>query len=144
MADQENTNNTAAAFTVNVTRHGTAWHGNIPQLDDASTHASTLPGLVDKLRDAAITAADLPADALVELDLEFDDGFPELVAAASVGKARRDHARNAEQIAARTNDAVHQLVQHGYSVRDVALVVGITAGRVSQITAASGARRTGR
>lgn len=124
-------------YTANVTREGGDWLGDIPELEGASTYAATLPRLVEYLQEVAILAADLSDDADVVIDLRFDDALPDLAAAAAVGQARRQHAQEADELAERTSGAVHRLVGDGYSVRDIAAIVGITPGRVSQITQAT-------
>ena len=132
-------------FTADVTREGSDWLGDIPELEGASTYAPTLARLVEDLQDVAIMAADLPDDADVAIELRFDDSLADVADAASVGQARRANAQEAQELAERTNRAVHQLSSDGYSVRDIATIVGITHGRVSQIaqgTSTTSARGT--
>lgn len=121
------------SYTVIVTREGDEWLADVPELKGASTYASTLRKLIDNVREVVILAADLDDDAHVDLDLQLDVNDPVVQRASRTRSRRRAAERELAELRAETSSQVAALLREGYSVRDTAEIVGITAGRVSQI-----------
>lgn len=124
-------------YRVVVTREGGAWLADVPQLEGAHTFARTLAGLVRSVREVIVLAADLPDDAIPDLPLrfEFQTGDPDVDTVAADVRALRTQADELAALATkRTGDAARTLVAHGLSVRDAAVVLGISPQRVSQLT----------
>lgn len=109
-----------------------AWSAAASDVDGALTAGGSLGEVERNIREAIGLVLDLPRRAeremTVELEISVDGGrIDELVAAA-----RR--AREAAALAASaTEEAVRELRAKGMSTRDVARLVGVTAGRVSQL-----------
>ncbi|MGH3949262.1 MAG: hypothetical protein ACRDSE_09090 [Pseudonocardiaceae bacterium] len=124
-------------YRVVVTREDGAWLADVPQLDGAHTFARTLAGLVRSVREVIVLAADLPDEAMPGLPLcfEFQTGDAGVDTAAADVRALRAQADELKAMAAkRTSEAARTLVAHGLSVRDAAVVLGISPQRVSQLT----------
>lgn len=120
-------------YTVIVTREGDDWLADVPELDGASTYASTLRKLMENVREVVILAADLDDGAKVDLDLQLQINDPAVQRASRTRTRRRAIERELAELRAETSDEVAELLRTGYSVRDTAEIVGITAGRVSQV-----------
>ena len=123
------------SYTANVTRDGNDWLAEVRDLPGAHAFARTLAALRRELADAIILSADLPDGSPVEIDLVFDD--PRLAgmqAAVDLSIERHRAAEVAASLTARTEEAARRLVGAGWSVRDVAGALDVTAGRVSQLT----------
>ena len=123
------------SYTAIVTREGNDWLAEVRDLPGAHAFARTLSALRRELADAIILSADLPDGSPVEIDLVFDD--PRLAgmqAAVDLSIERHRAAEVAASLTARTEGAARQLVSAGWSVRDVAGALDVTAGRVSQLT----------
>jgi len=121
--------------TANVTREGNDWLAEVRDLPGAHALARTLATLRRELADAIILSADLPDGSPVEIDLVLDD--PQLAglqAAVDLGLERHRAAEVAASLTTRTEETARELVNAGWSVRDVAGALDITAGRVSQLT----------
>lgn len=120
-----------------VTREDGAWLADIPSLPGAHTYSRTLTGLDQAVREVVVLAVDLPDDEIphVRLDYVFHTGDPELDDVAAEVRALRTRADElATAAAARTLTAAEALVSRGFSVRDVAALLGISPQRVSQLT----------
>jgi hypothetical protein len=123
------------SYTAVVTREGNDWLAEVRDLPGAHAFARTLSALRRELADAIILSADLPDGSPVEIDLVLDD--PQLAglqAAVDLSVERHRAAEVAASLTARTEEAARQLVSAGWSVRDVAGALDVTAGRVSQLT----------
>lgn len=127
----------AETYRVVVTREDGAWLADVPELDGAHTFARSLAGLDRGAREVIVLAADLPDDAMAGLQLhyEFRTGDPDVDATAADVRALRAQAEDLATTATRrTAEAARQLVARGLSVRDTAIVLGISPQRVSQLT----------
>jgi predicted RNase H-like HicB family nuclease len=125
-----------SAYQVLVYREDDAWLGEVPTVAGTHTWAKNLPGLERNVREAIALALDLPAGAEGSVDLTwvYRTGDQSLdVAATDVRAARADLAEREAQVGARTGALTRALVGRGYSVRDVARLVGIAPQRASQI-----------
>lgn len=124
-----------------VTREDGMWLADVPGLEGAHTYARSLPSLDQAVREVIVLAADLPDEAMprLVLDYRYETGDPELDATAlEVRRLRRQADELAAEVAARTGQAAVELVARGFSVRDVASLLGISPQRVSQLTAKAG------
>jgi hypothetical protein len=125
-------------YGVVVTREDDHWLADVPALAGAHTYARSLPALDHAVREVIVLAADLPDEAMPDLvlDYRYDTGDPDLDATAlEVRRLRRQADELAAAATARTAQVAAQLVARGLSVRDVAVLLGISPQRVSQITA---------
>lgn len=125
------------AYRVVVTREDGEWLADLPDLSGAHTYARTLPALDRAVREVAVLAADLPDDAMAGLALawEFhtgDDALDE--EAAQVRALRAEADRLAAEATESTAAVARKLIEHGASVRDAAVLLGVSAQRISQVT----------
>jgi hypothetical protein len=128
---------TGRAYRVVVTREGTTWLADVPELPGAHTFARTLPALDRAVREVVVLAADLPDEAMPTLTLEYEyhTGHPALDAeTAKVRSLRKQAERLSEEASASTATAARRLVANGVSVRDAAALLGVSPQRVSQLT----------
>lgn len=121
-------------YSVRVWRENDgSWSAMATDVDGAFTAGDSLAELERNARESIAAMLDLPrgaeSDMVLTLQVSVDDGGPvdEMIAAA---RAAREAAARA---AAATEAAVSELRQRGISVRDVSRLVGVTAGRVSQL-----------
>jgi DNA-directed RNA polymerase specialized sigma subunit len=124
-------------YRVVVTREDGSWLADVPALAGAHTFARSLHTLDQAVREVVVLAADLPDEAMpgLVLDYEYHTGDASLDAAAlEIRQARRQAEKLAAAAAARTRLAAAELVAKGWSVRDVAALLGISPQRVSQLT----------
>jgi hypothetical protein len=124
-------------YRVVVTREDGRWLADVPALGGAHTYARSLPALDQAVREVVVLAADLPDEAMpgLVLDYEYHTGDASLDATAlEIRQTRRQAEKLAAAAAARTGLAAADLVAKGWSVRDVAALLGISPQRVSQLT----------
>ena len=120
-----------------VSQEGAAWLADVIDLEGAHTFARSLTGLDRAVREVIVLADDLPDETMPELVLEWDyrTGDPNVDAAAAEVRALRTQADHlAAAATAKTAEAATDLAEHGLSVRDIAIVLGISPQRVSQLT----------
>ena len=124
------------SYRVVVTREDGQWLADVPELEGAHTFARSLPALDRYVREVIVLAADLPDGVMAELELDYVyDVREEAVRNAALVRGRRQQLHDAEQeLVAQTERAVQRLVQEGYSVRDIAVLTGVSYQRVSQLT----------
>ena len=131
------------AYRIVVTREPDAWLADVPELSGAHTFARTLPALDRAVREVIVLAADLPDEAMDGLSLAWEYHTGDAVVDQDAARVRALRAE-ADQLAAAastsTAEAAQRLVEHGLSVRDTAVLLGISPQRVSQMT---GHRRAG-
>lgn len=127
------------SYRVIVTREDGHWLADVPELEGTHTHARTLSALDRYVREAVVLGADLPDDAMADLefDYHFNTGDRVVDAAADIRRQRADLERAERQVAESTERTVTDLVARGYSVRDVAVLTGLSYQRVSQLTSAA-------
>jgi hypothetical protein len=128
---------TEATFRVVVFRDGPTWHADVPGLDGARTSARTLPTIDQHVRNLIVRVVQLPLDAIprLELDWEFDTGDRMVDDEAARVRALRSRARElAEAVHSSTVAVAHRLVAQGVSVRDAAIMLGVSPQRISQVT----------
>ncbi|WP_448061741.1 type II toxin-antitoxin system HicB family antitoxin [Cellulomonas hominis] len=127
-------------YTVRVTREGASWLGDVPGLPGGHSYAHSLRALDERMREVIALVEDLPEGAEPGLDLAWDYSAvaPEAVAVAHLAQERAEAERARERIASDTRRLVTELIDKGWTSRDVAAVLGLSPGRVSQL--ASGPR----
>ena len=126
-----------------VTREDGSWVAQVAAeadgvREDASTWARNLPALDRYVREVIVLGADLPDDQMDDLDIAYDyrTGDVAVDAAAAELRARRtDLAQATTALTLDTAKHARALVQRGWSVRDVAALLGISPQRVSQVAA---------
>jgi len=124
----------STGYEVIVTREDGAWLADVPEVVGAHTFARTLTALCKSVREVIILMDDLPDDAEVVISFRFDVADETVAEAARLGQERRALAAREADLMAGTARSVGNLIERGYSVRDAALLLNITAGRVSQLT----------
>ncbi|MGH3772747.1 MAG: type II toxin-antitoxin system HicB family antitoxin [Pseudonocardiaceae bacterium] len=124
-------------YRVMVTREDGAWLADVPELEGAHTYARTLPALDRAVREVVVMADDRPDEDMPALRLAYDYRTGDLVvdAAAAEVRALREQADElAATATARTSATARLLIQRGFSVRDAAVILGISPQRISQLT----------
>lgn len=125
-------------YTVRVAREGTNWLGTVDGLAGGHTFAGNLLALDGRMREVIALVEDLPDGAESGLDLAWDysEVAPEAAEASQLAKERDDVDRAREQITVRTRDLVAAFAGKGWSSRDIAAVLRLSPGRISQLLSA--------
>ncbi|MGH3932437.1 MAG: type II toxin-antitoxin system HicB family antitoxin [Pseudonocardiaceae bacterium] len=124
-------------YRVIVTREDGSWLADVPELEGAHTYARTLSALDRAVREVVVLVADRPDEDLPLLQLAYDyrTGDPDVDVTATELRTLRKQADNlAATATVRTRAAAALLVARGFSVRDAAMILGISPQRVSQLT----------
>lgn len=125
-------------YRVIVTREGSDWLADVPDLSGAHTFARSLAGLDRSVREVVVLAADLPDEAMdsLQLDFRYRTGNSAVdTAAVEVRTLRAEADSLVAEATQRTTESAQELAAQGFSVRDIAAILGISPQRVSQITA---------
>jgi predicted RNase H-like HicB family nuclease len=125
------------SYRVVVTREHGHWLADVPDLAGAHTFARTLSSLDKAVREVIVLAADLPDEDMGSLRLVWDYRTGDATLdeeAAQVRALRAEAEQLAERAGASTVAMARLLVARGMSVRDVAVLLGISPQRVSQMT----------
>lgn len=126
------------SYTVIVTREAGYWLAEVAELTSgAHTEARTLGALDTAVREIIVLAEDLPDEAMPDLELAYEYRTGDKQVDKEAAEVRRDRAYLAEldrEVAARTEATARRLVSQGYSVRDAAVLTGVSYQRVSQLT----------
>lgn len=122
-------------YRVVVTREGSNWLADVPELEGSQTYATSLTALDRYVREVIVLGADLPDEAIGSLSIEYvyelDD---ELVNEAAAARRERENlAQREAQLKERTQRLAQQLTTSGYSARDAGPLLGISHQRVSQV-----------
>jgi hypothetical protein len=125
--------------TAKAVRDGGWWVVEVPEVDGAFTQARRLDQIPAMVADAVGLLEDVPAGS-VEVELDVDLGDPAVL--EEVRRARRqvEAAARAQEEAARVSRAAVAHLRHGVklSVRDTAVVLGVSPQRVSQLDRVAG------
>jgi hypothetical protein len=124
------------SYEATVTREGSDWLAEVKGLPGAHAYARTLTRLRDELTDAIILSADLADDASVDIrfTLEADVVQPDALRHAfELAHERRELNAREARLHEQVLEVVTELVNGGYSVRDVAGALNVTPGRISQV-----------
>ncbi len=124
-------------YVVEVSREGTAWMADVPQLPGVHTWGRNLSGLEDSIREAIALAEDLPDGAESDLGLRFEYHTGDERLDHLAKELRRTRALLAAEEAAlttRTSEAAAELVNVAHlPVRDVAVLLAVSPQRISQV-----------
>jgi len=123
-------------YRVTLNREQGQWTGQSIDYPEAVDYAPTLRRLLAGMSDAIILAADLPDDADVEIELVPDDSLDRrLVQAMNLATRRSELAKAEEQLLENTATTAKSLSHDGFTMRDIAALTGISAGRAAQLIA---------
>ncbi|WP_332838878.1 type II toxin-antitoxin system HicB family antitoxin [Nocardia bovistercoris] len=121
-------------------RSGDWWAVEVPEVDGAFTQAKRLEQIPAMVADAISLLEDIPAEQ-VEVTVVPDIGDPELLESAERARAQVAAAQAVQAAAASASRAVvEQLRDKGLPVRDVAVILKMSAQRVSQLDGGSATR----
>lgn len=120
-------------YTVHVTREGDNWLADIPAVAGAHTFSRSLDGLAKAVREVVVLMDDLEDDAGVELDFHYDLADEAVTEAERLRRIREAITIQEAELVSATARVAADLARC-YSVRDTAAMLGVTAGRISQIT----------
>jgi len=122
-------------YTVRVTHEGTNWLGVVEGLAGAHSYARSLRTLDARMREVIALVEDLPegAEPGLELSWDYSQVAPEAVAAAHLAKERAQVEQTRDRIASDTRQLIAGFIAKGWSSRDIAAVLGLSPGRVSQL-----------
>lgn len=129
----------AMSYRVKVTREHGQWIADVGGVEGAQTYAGSLPSLDVAVREVIALVEDLPHGVEPTLELQWDySGVSDSVqAAAEVGALRVEAEAQARALSTRTREQIGVLAAERYSVRDIARLLGISPGRVSQLQSSS-------
>jgi predicted RNase H-like HicB family nuclease len=119
------------SYRVIVTREDGNWLADVPELDGAHTFARSLLSLDKAIREVIVLAADLPDEAMPDLDLgyEYHTGDPRIDQDATKVRRLRAQLTEVESLTA----ASIQALTPELSVRDAGILLGVSPQRVSQV-----------
>ena len=122
-------------FVATVSREEGKWLATVAGLEGAHTWARNLPSLEASVREViSLTLDQSPAEeSLTEVSFVYRLEELNVGTALEVGADRRALDVEESRVNAATPAAMVTLLRAGLSVRDVAHVFGVSAGRVSQI-----------
>lgn len=129
-------------YRVHVTREGTHWLADVPDLPGTQTYGPSLKALDGYVREAIALMEDLPDEAMAGLELEYRYDIAD-EAVAEANKLREERAelnKREQQLHAAMSEVVGKLVDLGYSVRDAGPLLGVSHQRISQLRSGAGAR----
>lgn len=123
-------------YTVTVGRENGDWLATVTNLDGVSTWATTFAGLDHNVREAIALAEDLPegAEDTLAISWQVPSDSPEVDTAVHVAEQRRNLLRAQQDLDPQVRHAVSTLTRAGWSVRDQAALLGMTPGRISQLS----------
>jgi predicted RNase H-like HicB family nuclease len=129
----------AVNYSVQVTREDGVWLAQVAGLPAAHTFAKNLVSLERLVREVIALVEDLPdgAERSLALDWDFSQIGDEAIEAARLAVPLRDVDQERDALAARRVELVHAFAGKHWSVRDIASVLGVSPGRVTQIIHAS-------
>jgi predicted RNase H-like HicB family nuclease len=124
-------------YDVEVSREGNSWLADVRGLPGAHTHAGNLTALYDNVYEVIALVNDDSSDVdRPPLRLHFMNGTDELLAEGAKVGEERESAEAAILAVQQASQAIAaRMAAAGYSVRDIAGVLRLTPGRVSQILA---------
>jgi hypothetical protein len=124
-----------AVYRVNVTRERDAWLADVPDVAGAHTFARSLSALQRSVREVIVLMTNRPDDALDDFDLDVRYEIGDSSTVVAVARRARAEAEQAERASA---EAIRKAVAElpvSLSVRDVAVLLGVSHQRVAQVRA---------
>lgn len=123
-------------YTVQISREGEEWLATCLDHPEAIDYAKNLSALEKGIKDAIILAADLPEDSQIQVQMTPDKNLPNSLRQALELRQQRNHLQNEQaKLQTRTREVASLLGNDGYSIRDSATALGISPGRISQLSA---------
>ncbi|WP_288816884.1 hypothetical protein [uncultured Varibaculum sp.] len=123
-------------YTVQISREGDEWLATCLDYPEAIDYAKNLSALEKGIKDAIILAADLPEDSQIQVQMTPDKNLPNSLGQALELRQQRNHLQNEQaKLQTRTREVASLLGNDGYSIRDSATALGISPGRISQLSA---------
>lgn len=122
-------------YTVEVTREGDAWIADVVNLPGAHTYAKNIPALRDAVVEVIRLVADLGEDEALDVSYDYRGVEPLAFETAKLGTRRVSVEQEQKALLTESAVKVAQMTEAGYSVRDIAGLLRMTPGRVSQIMA---------
>lgn len=122
-------------YDVEVSREGTHWLATVRGLPGAHTYAGNMTALYEHIYEVIALVNDDSSDIdRPPLRLHFVDGMDEVLAeGAKVGEERESAEAAIIAVQQASHAIATRMAAAGYSVRDIAGVLRLTPGRVSQI-----------
>ena len=118
-------------YTATCWREGTSWTIRIAQLDRTARAARLSEAGATARRLIAAVTGDDPAEIDVVIDLRVPEGISRLLDAASAARQESDVV-SVETVALRRTLA-RRLTAHGYGIRDIAVLLGVSYARAKQL-----------
>lgn len=124
-------------YDVEVSRDGNSWLATVRGLEGAHTYAGNMTALYENIYEVIALVNDDSSDVdHPPLRLHFVAGTDELLTeAAKVGEERQSAEAAIAAVQEASFAVAARMAAAGYSVRDIAGVLRLTPGRVSQILA---------
>src|SRR4051812_28689650 len=121
------------SYGVVATRSQGWWAIQVPELRGAWSQAKRIADIEATTRDLIATFLDVPADSFDVDPIRFEGAAANMAESA---KARRLAAQEAARVADRaTREAAREMIRQGLPTRDVAALLELSPGRISQIVA---------
>lgn len=121
------------SYTVAVTREGRHWIADVVDLPGAHTYAGNLTSLYENIYEVIALVTNATTSERPEVELTFPDGDDLIARATTIGRQRAAAEEATARAQTAATDIARSLQDAGYSVRDIAGALQMTAGRVSQI-----------
>lgn len=124
------------SYHVKVVREGDAWVADVVDLAGAHTFARNLSSLDANVREAIAAIEDMPegAEDTLLVEYEYANVSDYFVQAVRIGERRAEVDAEHERLQTQAAALALSLVEEGSSVRDIAAILRMSPGRVSQIT----------
>lgn len=125
-------------YRVVVERDEDVWIADVPDVPGAHTQAGNLTKLDVNVRQVIALVLDLPdgAEPTLELQYEYVNVPAPVKVAAILGRRRAQAEEDLAVVQAQAAQSAADLVKQGWSLRDVGPLLGVSAGRISQIISA--------
>lgn len=128
------------SYTVEVTRENDAWIATVVDLPGAHTFAKNLTALDAAVREVIGLVEELGDDNPIKVDYRYLNLDATALEAARLGERRKALQAQQDRLGLEAVVRAEALIKAGYSVRDISGLLGMSPGRVSQITSATKAK----
>ncbi|RFA19363.1 hypothetical protein [Subtercola boreus] len=120
-------------YRVEIGLDGDTWVADVTNLPGAHTFARSLVSLDHSVREAIALVLDISNEATLEIEYSYEKVPAVVKVAAELGAERRANDARVKRLQAETSERARELTAAGYSVRDIAGLLHVSPGRVSQI-----------